>query len=136
MRSNELRINNLVNTEKGKITIDQIIKCYVKYGEPEYYIIPIGNFNIAYNICDISPILLTEEWLLRLGFKDFSSDNNRMAYIFHVNSLLELASYNIETGIRFQTIRNGIIFQMEHIKYVHEIQNLYFALTGEELICS
>lgn len=52
------------------------------------------------------PILLTEEWLLRFRF-----DNNHWA------TKWILTKIPIPTGI----------------EYVHQLQNLYFALTGEEL---
>jgi len=55
---------------------------------------------------DIEPIPLTEEWLCKLGF-----DNNHWATKWILEDM------PIPTGI----------------KYVHQLQNLYFALTGKEL---
>ena len=83
----------------------------------------------AFTICqainneiNIKPIPLTEEWLLKFGFEitkasvthnhTFSIDN------FKVNNLL----------------RGGQFWYREvELKYVHQLQNLYYALTGEEL---
>ena len=52
---------------------------------------------------DFRPIPLTEEWLLKFGFE--RTYNSQFRYFGHYIK----------------------------IKYVHELQNLYFALTGQEL---
>ena len=67
----------------------------------------------------IKPIPLTEEWLLKFGFK---KDNN----FTWVN--LEMELMQREDGF---WIWLGADLYLEH---VHQLQNLYFALTGEELI--
>lgn len=69
------------------------------------------------------PIPLTEEWLEIMGFKDYdyywSKGRIRAAWY----------SRTVATGER-----NGIyISGKRHIKYVHQVQNLYFALTGKEI---
>lgn len=68
------------------------------------------------------PIKLTEEWLLKFGFvkKEIGySKLTEMEQCF-------LISFGKHTSV------NGIKFNNE-IKTVHQLQNLYFALTGEEL---
>lgn len=75
----------------------------------------------------IEPVPLTEEWLLTFGFVEnngfFSSNLSTDYYVdYCIKSNtweLYLAEY---TGI----------FMLD-ITYVHQLQNLYFALTGEEL---
>ena len=64
------------------------------------------------------PIPLTEEWLLKLNF-DTKNDQ-----IFTKGRL----SYNIHNGWWFGNKRLG-----RKIKYVHQVQNLYSALSEEEL---
>ena len=63
------------------------------------------------------PIPLNIEWLEFFGFK-----KNNMYWID-------------DTNIGFTFHKNGDIEwnQPKNIKYVHELQNLYFALTGKEL---
>ena len=83
-------------------------------------------------IADYAPIPITEEWLLKLGFKEHD----------------ELAGYGIECGRMGIVIGNaqdddfmflfrediGLNYEaLVFIDYVHHLQNLYFALTGEEL---
>ena len=70
----------------------------------------------------IEPIPLTEEWLLKFGFEK----NKNSDLYFRLNNY----EYFIENGI----IDNGYSRMNEiSVKYVHQLQNLYFALTGKEL---
>jgi hypothetical protein len=70
---------------------------------------------------ELKPIPLTEEWLLKFGFeKNITTD------------LYPTFSYDI------LNVNDGIVYVLNygfvnHIKYIHQLQNLYFALTGEEL---
>ena len=77
------------------------------------------------------PIPITEEWLLKFGFKDRSGTlKNEMSYGIEIGKM-EIAWYRQDNKTRFQTIENGFI--MKYVTYVHELQNLYFALTGNDL---
>ncbi len=71
----------------------------------------------------VKPIILSEKWLVNFGFKKNAE--------WFSNSLFEI---NIEErGAHVRLIMGGISKYLLHIKYVHQLQNLYFALTGEEL---
>ncbi len=122
MNASELRIGNWVNlyddfnsqvtglTNKGKVWC-------VENPHDE---------GCAWNTDKIKPIPLTEEWLLKFGFeklhKDFYLDYLNMTFSFDVK-------YGM--GILLRTHEDSI--DQKHIKHVHQLQNLYFALTGEEL---
>jgi len=67
------------------------------------------------------PILLTEEWLVKFGFVKFITKD---VYPTFANNL-----FNWNNGILY-LIGYGF---MNHVKHVHQLQNLYFALTGKEL---
>ena len=70
------------------------------------------------------PIPLTEEWLIKFGFdKEEDYYVSVLGYDFG-----EIKIYPSPNGFFFQ---EGVIQQ--HIKYVHKLQNLYFALTNKEL---
>jgi hypothetical protein len=84
----------------------------------------------------LEPIPLTEEWLLKFGFMEFkggiSLDNEEFTLTYtHKNTdktiLLEVTRED-EWGRHQYTC-----IVLNHIKYVHQLQNLYFALTGKEL---
>jgi hypothetical protein len=87
----------------------------------------ISDFPIYKNYLDASwvePIPLTEEMLLKCGFvKDITS--------------IKLSCNNINLNIRYDSnsirIGFGDYYRLKHIKYLHQLQNLYFALTNEEL---
>ena len=69
------------------------------------------------------PIPLTEEWLLKFGFKwkNFAFRDGT----FTVRYQKEFYVYLSVEGVRPIQIK---------LDYVHQLQNLYFTLTGEELI--
>ncbi len=67
------------------------------------------------------PIPLTEEWLLKFGFEKI---NHRIDGIIYKKAWLRL------TEVLMADWRGGYIGRIE---CVHQLQNLYFALTGEEL---
>ena len=78
---------------------------------------------------ELKPMPLTEEWLVKFGFENMSETTD---YYFKLNDFIIggwrktlYPSINGESGLE--------AFGIE-IKYVHQLQNLYFALTGEELI--
>lgn len=77
----------------------------------------------------IKPIPLTEEWLVKFGFESYHND----FVLFYKEDVLIEASWssrNINTGERYGW---GIYLPSTTINKVHQLQNLYFALTGEEL---
>ena len=67
---------------------------------------------------DFRPIPLTEEILLKFGF--LKDDN-----FYHLN--------NIWISNFYENYFSLDGFDETKIEYVHQLQNLYFALTGEEL---
>jgi hypothetical protein len=72
------------------------------------------------------PIELTEEWLLKFGFE--KPAHTWICNIFH---LTEWDDFPLNWAVAMN--KNGAIVVLK-LKYVHQLQNLYFALTGEELI--
>jgi hypothetical protein len=82
----------------------------------------------TYIIDMFEPILLTKEWLLKLGFtkeseiSEYFDGDYRYACEYVLDYKNDVLVFNNNMG----SIYN-------HVKYVHQLQNLYFALTGEEL---
>lgn len=76
------------------------------------------------------PIPITEEWLLNLGFTKHHSDFfNDVLFLKNVTDNLEF-----DWGVYPKRFGSGIeIKNSVKLKYVHQLQNLYFSLTGEEL---
>ena len=75
------------------------------------------------NTDHLEPIPLTEEWLTKLGVPDCLLDPNNYYEPFDgVYWLKGKLICSIESK-----------YQIEVPQYVHQLQNLYFALTGEDL---
>jgi hypothetical protein len=123
MKANELRIGNYVNYESEIKQISGITSnndvFYVGDSAPE----DLGEFE---------SIPLTEEWLIKFGFESVGLGGNRFVLY---NAIDGTSNFVIETDgiILYPQIDYDIVCWSE-FKYVHQLQNLYFALTGEELI--
>jgi hypothetical protein len=119
MKANELRIGNLL-FDRG----DKILRLdYWDFMKPAQRMF-LGDSELhplTENLEYCKPIPLTEEWMFKFGFIK-SSDNN-----YYKGGKFTI--YN-----RFGNF--GLIggsLSWKEFKHVHQLQNLYFALTGEEL---
>lgn len=90
----------------------------------------------SYNYHDLDyakPIPLTEEWLLKFGFDRLSKD------WFELRCKAASGFYSLDVNVEMKLsidVNNESMeypLDLEHIKHVHQLQNLYFALTGKEL---
>jgi hypothetical protein len=104
MDAKELRIGNLL--ENGKVISTN-----------DHRSVFVGNN--WYLTQDLKPIELTEEWLQKFGFELYDSVEFRHFY----------RKNDFDLDENYQPID----FDCIEIKYVHQLQNLYFALTGQEL---
>jgi hypothetical protein len=123
IQANELRIGNLVNYSDDNLNC--VIKCILEFGldvetSEEVFYTEYDRF---------SPIPLTEEWLLKFGFEKIK---DKQVYFIAFNGrwhFLDLSE--IEPRYKMGYENDGKI--QIPIYFVHQLQNLYFALTGEEL---
>ncbi len=115
MKAQDLRIGNLVYDRDGKTaTIDSIgMFGNVRLTTSDYHC-------ESSTLFDCDPIQLTEEWLLRFGFEK-------------VNHYFQINEFWVYFRLRdYKYVFRHCVKTFE-IKYVHQLQNLYYALTGEEL---
>jgi hypothetical protein len=117
MEANELRLGNWVADAAGNynriaaISMPNQIETYSKDVD----------WLAACTVDDVSPIPLTPEILAKAGF--VNGKLNKF-YVF-ANGNLTVEGYEADyNGLYVGNIKNT---------YVHQLQNLYFALTGEEL---
>ena len=109
MKASELRIGNLVNhIRKGPIVVGIMELDFIEK-----------------EVLDIEPIPLTKKWLgkfgfIRIAFEDFDFPNHDFAHFIICHN-----DYGWTVMLNRQTVIT--------INHVHQLQNLYFALTGEEL---
>ena len=130
MEANELRIGNLIEYRIQDDLDDR--KDWWEVSKIDATDLCILESNIDY---DFRPIPLTEEWLLKFGF----NKEYQKGYIgidvcnsdFVLTEPLKMGEWQTNYTFQFET---GSVPKFKEIKYVHQLQNLYFALTGEELI--
>jgi hypothetical protein len=124
MKATELRIGNLLEYEYQTVSVDIISKSGFSVSGDEIY--PVEE-----NMDEVKPIPLTEEWLTKFGwvwnkecnsYEKFPDGDMRMNLSYRDTN----NSYTM-----FHWITKGLV--AERIHYVHQLQNLYFALTGKEL---
>lgn len=84
--------------------------------EPRYYLHPL-----TWNLEDLQPIPLTEELLLKCGFEEHDNVFHSELFIYNNGNLTIIADDYNNVG---KTIK---------VCYLHQLQNLYFALMGTEL---
>ena len=75
-----------------------------------------------------TPIPLTEEWLLKFGFELQQKDE--LIIVYSIVKIQVVSSITEDKEISLILYGDECI---SHLKYVHQLQNLYFALTGKEL---
>jgi len=121
IQANELRIGNWVLNKRYKSGYKMQIESIGEFGlnvEVGYDgLNPIIDDDCGFNECE--PIPLTEEWLLKFGFEihedGYITCSNGYQWILHLDNEFEFEALKII------------------VLYVHQLQNLYFALTNEEL---
>ena len=79
------------------------------------------------------PIKVSKDLILKLGFKRFNS--NIYWFSKHLKNGIKLNVSEIGY-IEIEDIDRTTIEMSQICEYVHQLQNLYFALCGEELVFS
>ena len=133
MEAKNLRIGNFVKDRGNKvIRIDfmeyQESGYSTKFGQRMFLckeeVHPMTEYT-DYSI----PIEITGEWLLKLGFEETYNSQFRLKYDHSLNYIgFDLSKTDDKSMEGFRYYGHYI-----KIKYIHELQNLFFALTGMEL---
>ena len=151
MKASELRIGNYVYYEHTTHIVsgvhgNKVYSWWVKDGEPviEYEAKDISGTQVENPYMDVvsqyKPIPLTEEWLLKFGFVNIDKGNND--FITYTDSE---HNYYLQIDVRKKDEKYLILdnsfddlraFSMVDIQYVHQLQNLYFALYGIDIQCN
>lgn len=147
MKANELRIFNIILYNGGFNIITGILPPYPNKserfnGKYTIEINPPDTFNVP--IDEIEPAPLTPEIVSKI--KGFKVEREKEEYNPQFNLRTKTATYsnwdwieesggfeiNITTNSNNDNVNIGTRYKAS-VKYVHELQNLYYALTGEEL---
>jgi hypothetical protein len=131
IKENELRIGNLLNHNNGSM-VGSFIVGLIHLED----IIKENSHAREYE-----PIPLTEEWLINFGFKK-SLDSKQEDYEWGKASsfvgrraigLYKLGDFD-DWNVTFREDVGCGWVDLNEIEYVHELQNLFYMLVGEELI--
>lgn len=119
MEAQELRIGNIIQVENDYEYIQGLQSTIAKCCLLGY------DKGVWQKYEDIQPIHITKGWLLMFGFTQQSLGFVNLNYYCKNNIVYSLSDGNVE-------LDNPNI-ALTQIKYVHQLQNIYFALTNEEL---
>lgn len=123
MKARGLRIGNWVNHKGG---FGQVQVTQEMLGDEKLFRMQLMS-NPPQDL--IKPIPLTEEWLVKFGF----TESVKLGMYKDLTSRMVLKFYKIPNQLDLIQDGKNISFAHGRIKYVHQLQNLYYALTGEEL---
>ena len=115
----ELRIGNWVTFDGTPLGVD-VSDSPVKMDSKMFHAVIHG-----FKGYDPFGIPLTEEWLVKFGFKEICLAMNSRWF--------ELENIKIYNHREYDDNEDLIYFDNTFIQCVHDLQNLYFALTREEL---
>jgi len=79
---------------------------------------------------EYSPILLNAEWIEKFGFV---KEGRHYAMGVHQKLFSGLMKLTFNGKLQMWVFSIGRYSDITRVQYVHELQNLYYALTGEEL---
>lgn len=127
MKATELRIGNIVGRELARFphnyfTVLEVAEMNAKFSEG-VRMQGINHGSQFWDPTDMEGIPLTEDWLKQLGF-DYKSKTTG-GYEWSILNGVKLLDRKLYCG-------DGTF--SKPIEYVHQLQNLYYALIGEELI--
>jgi hypothetical protein len=116
MKANELRIGNLTYRIEVKNKNNTVIDDITIYDIERIQEVHDKTFTYE-------PIPLTGEWLQKFGFQ------TEQSFVYELDDI----TINTSRGLMciFTKCKNNV--EIEITEYVHQLQNLYFALTNKEL---
>lgn len=121
MKAEELRIGNFVLHNGNWSYRSHSAPSVISWEESDWY--ALGEYTISLE--DVSPIPLTEKWLIDFGFEkdDYCQHYYTLDFEIRLHDDKWLYCPISEYFPAYSVV----------LPYVHQLQNLYFAITGEEL---
>jgi hypothetical protein len=139
MKANELRLGNHIQMNIGGEIITTKVRVQTL-------------ITMLLNETEYQPIPLTEEWLLKFGFEHLENKSehfNEQIFLKDVEDngniktiTVKILSSGYQPVTKYEVLLTneyrwgeqlvGRVYWKDDL-YVHQLQNLYFALTGEEL---
>lgn len=113
MKATELRIGNIVD-------LGNRIAKIIEIGYSSCVVVDLEKTQDTIEDYErVQGLILTDEWLLKFGFKKIKTNN---------------CTYWTLNNVDVWELNGGFANDLDiPIQYIHQLQNLYFALTNEEL---
>lgn len=92
--------------------------------------------NMEVNNLSFNPIPLSEEWIIRLGFEKVEDLGDMIYYQIKGNKRGFGIKFDHDVWAFYLHARSEytiLIYDEPHFQYVHQLQNIYHSLTGQEL---
>ena len=122
IQANELRIGNYLQFGDKTMRAGNLVN-------GEFWYVQDLDCVRTVNLSDIEPIPLTEKILSKCGFEKVNHINNYSFFSYNRKN----GNKNFICDIYENTTRINSYSIGNHVQYLHQLQNLYFALTGKEL---
>lgn len=130
MKHSELRVGNYVfNHNKEVVKVDKV---FID-SQPCGWFPCVGYNNVCTDLGNLSPVEIDESWLCCFGFNLREAWVSSLGYTYSKDSCPVEIAYCISE-------RSYVIYKSEEsvregylIEYVHELQNLYKDIVGEQL---
>jgi hypothetical protein len=126
IKATDLRVGNLLNyhTAEGDILPSKMDWQDFKWIDEDE-----KGFNLVH-----SPIPITEELLIKAGFRLYETGYFCLDILGEKFYFTIGAKYDKTPKIIMDNGKDALSYTLKHIQHLHQLQNLYHALTGEELI--
>ena len=129
MEKNELRIGNILKSGKSYYRVYALSYPMILAIQNVRYDVESEQGIFSSDSTILEPITLTEEILLKCGF-EYEDLADESPFEIYKKDAIEMWEFNGEYWLCDMLDQNGIDHEF---KYLHQLQNLYFALTGQEL---
>lgn len=139
MEAKDFRIGNFVRTKKPSLKANDsdIEKIYFEIEEIKKDVVQFNGFLAGELYSDLNPIKLTDEWVRNFGFDDSDYKkgytgieiklSNGMITDFVLTKPHAMDDWQTYYAYELRSYR------FVDLNYVHELQNLFFTITGFEL---
>ena len=130
---NELRIGNLINgfyLDENEVEQSEICKVLVLDSiEMTEHLFWVAGESQVEDYDRFEGIPLTPDWLAKMGFR--SEMNANKTNMLYLNDMLSITMVKGEWSL---AIVGFMVYPLRtKINYVHQLQNLFFALCGQEI---
>lgn len=128
MKANDLRIGNWIRYEDKLVQVVQLSSLMILCQRDE------NQFLVNHEPEIFQPIELTEDILIKIGFKKNIIYGSTIEYLPINNDLVSVFCTKEKQNIKIQIVcENATETIVKYIKYIHQLQNAYYCLTGQEL---